>query len=187
MTNSTYGRLRAATDDDQMIMRRWRNIPAVREKMYTCHEISEEEHLRWWERTKSVRNNQYFIYEYRNTPMGVVSFNNIDKQNENASWAFYASPDAERGTGSRMEFLALDHAFFDLKLHKLSCEVLDFNTSVIKLHKKFGFVEEGIFRQHYQRDGQFYDIHRLSILAREWTDRRTDMLASIPVPRGEEN
>lgn len=185
MTNSTYGRLRAATDDDQIIVRTWRNVPAVREKMYTFHEISEEEHQRWWERTKTDSNNQYFIYEYCNVPMGVVSFNNIDKQNGNASWAFYASPDAERGTGSRMEFLALDHAFFGLKLRKLSCEVLDFNTSVIKLHKKFGFVEEGIFRQHYQRDGQFYDIHRLGILAREWTDRRNDMLASIPVPRGE--
>ncbi|MEY9200322.1 UDP-4-amino-4,6-dideoxy-N-acetyl-beta-L-altrosamine N-acetyltransferase [Sinorhizobium sp. CCBAU 05631] len=185
MSNSIYGRLRAATNDDLPMMRNWRNIPSVRDKMYTCHEISEEEHQRWWARIKSADNQRYFIYEYQNVPMGVVSFNNIDEGNENASWAFYASPDAERGTGSRMEFLALDYAFFELKLHKLSCEVLDFNTTVIRLHKKFGFVEEGILRQQYQRDGTFYDIHRLGVLASEWIDKRNDMLASIPISRGE--
>ncbi|PDT81736.1 UDP-4-amino-4,6-dideoxy-N-acetyl-beta-L-altrosamine N-acetyltransferase [Sinorhizobium sp. BJ1] len=185
MMNSAYGRLRPATDDDLTIMRTWRNTPSVREKMYTWHEISEDEHHQWWERTKSTNVHRYFIYEFRNTPVGVVSFNNIDERNQNASWAFYASPDAERGTGSRMEILALDYAFFDLRLHKLSCEVLEFNTSVIKLHKKFGFVEEGILRQQYQRDGKFYDIHRLGVLATEWVDKRNDMLASIPVSRGE--
>lgn len=185
MTSSAFGRLRPVTDDDREIMRVWRNIPSVREKMYTWHEISEDEHQQWWERTKSADCHRYFIYEYRNTPTGVVSFNNIDEGNQNASWAFYASPDAERGTGSRMEFLALDYAFFELKLHKLSCEVLDFNTSVIKLHKKFGFVDEGVFRQQYQRGRKFYDIHRLGMLASEWSDKRNDMLASIPVSKGE--
>lgn len=185
MTNSAYGRLRPVTDDDLSMMRTWRNFPSVREKMYTWHEIPEDEHQRWWARTKSADCHKYFIYEYRDVPTGVVSFNNIDEGNQNASWAFYASPDAERGTGSRMEFLALDYAFFDLKHHKLSCEVLDFNTSVIKLHKKFGFVEEGVFRQQYQRDGKFYDIHRLGILASEWTAKRDDMLASIPPSKGE--
>ncbi|WP_331376783.1 UDP-4-amino-4,6-dideoxy-N-acetyl-beta-L-altrosamine N-acetyltransferase [Sinorhizobium chiapasense] len=185
MANGVHGCLRRATDDDITIMRMWRNIPAVREKMYTWHEISEEEHQRWWARTRSADNHRYFIYEHRRVPLGVVSFNNIDQENRNASWAFYASPDAERGTGSRMEFLALDYAFFDLNLHKLFCEVLDFNAAVIKLHKKFGFVEEGIFRQQYLRDGKYYNIHRLGMLANEWASKRNDMLASIPVSRGE--
>lgn len=185
MTNSVFGRLRPVTDGDVEIMRTWRNIPSVREKMYTWHEISEEEHQRWWKRTKLAHYHKYFIYEYQDKSMGVVSFNNIDEGNQNANWAFYASPDAERGSGSRMELLALDYAFFNFNLHKLSCEVLDFNTSVIKLHKKFGFTEEGVFRQQYQRNGKFCDIHRLGMLASEWIDKRNDVIASLPKPKGE--
>src|SRR5690606_38648738 len=103
----------------------WRNAPAVRRNMYTRHEISLEEHLAWWKNVGSREDQLYFIYEYKNTPFGVVAFTQISNRDKNASWAFYASPEAPRGTGSRMEYLALEYAFKSLKLHKLHCEVLD--------------------------------------------------------------
>ena len=85
--------------------------------------------------------------------MGIVGFTNIDERNQNCSWAFYAAPVAPKGTGSRMEFSPWKMAFQELNVHKMYCEVLGFNTPVIKLHQKFGFEREGIFREQHRRFG----------------------------------
>lgn len=172
---SESSHLRLMTDEDLPLVREWRNSPAVRENMYTAHEISEAEHLAWWAKTKDASDKLYLVYEAAAEPLGVVSFYDINRRNNTAFWAFYASPDAKRRTGSQMEMHALDHAFLELKLHKLCCEVLSFNSRVIKLHQKFGFSVEGIFREQFLRDDQRYDIFRLGILATEWLDRRDEM------------
>lgn len=172
----TFGNLRLIDDSELELMRSWRNAPTVRQNMYTRHEISKEEHLSWWARTREREDQRYFMYESDGSPVGIVGFTQIDRINANCSWAFYAAPTAPRGTGSRMEFLALDLAFGNLEMHKLHCEVLSFNEPVIKLHQKFGFQVEGQFRQQHRVDGKFIDIFRLGMLANEWADKRTDML-----------
>lgn len=173
------GVLRGIREDEVEIMRLWRNAPSVRLNMYTKHEIGIEEHQAWWERIRQRDDQKYLMYEVAGVPSGIVGFNNIDMNNQNSFWAFYASPDAPRGTGANMEFLAIDHAFDILKLHKLSCEVLAFNTTVIKLHKKFGFIVEGVFRQHHKIEEQFVDVFRLGLLSTEWSGVRANMLAKI--------
>ncbi|MCL7751319.1 UDP-4-amino-4,6-dideoxy-N-acetyl-beta-L-altrosamine N-acetyltransferase [Guyparkeria hydrothermalis] len=170
------GQIRDIRDEELELILSWRNAPNVRKNMYTQHEISLDEHLAWWQRVREERKNQkYLMYEKSGRPLGVVSFNDIDVQNERAMWAFYAAPEAPRGTGLAMEFLALDYAFREIGLHKLSCEVLAFNTPVIKLHKRFGFSVEGIFRAHHKIGGEFVDVYRLGMLAGEWKTARPDL------------
>lgn len=173
------GILRPIKDTELELMLSWRNAPLVRENMYTTREISLADHLSWWECTSSSDSQRYFMYEFHDKPLGIVGFTDLERCNQNSSWAFYASPNAVKGTGSRMEFLALDYAFKELGLHKLCCEVLAFNTPVIKLHEKFGFKVEGILRDQYHRDGRFIDIYRLGILAREWRNAREAMIAKL--------
>lgn len=171
----SLGILRSIADDELELMRAWRNEPAVRANMYTQHEISLEEHLNWWARNQARTEQKYFMYELAGTPAGIASFTGIDMQSKNSAWAFYASPLAPKGSGSKMEFLMLEYAFNELRLHKLFCEVLAFNTPVIKLHKKFGFSTEGIFRQQHKINGDFVDTYRLGIFAAEWQEHRQTM------------
>lgn len=173
------GHLRNIDDSELSLMLTWRNAPSVRANMYTQHEISLKEHLSWWADTFQRDDQRYFMYEYLNAPSGIVAFTKIDAGNSNGSWAFFASPEAAKGTGTRMEFLALDYAFQTLQLHKLYCEVLAFNASVINLHKKFGFLVEGVFRQQYRKEAQFVDIHRLGLLAKEWEMRRPKIVQRL--------
>lgn len=174
-----FGILRPIKNSELELMLSWRNAPAVRENMYTTHEISQSEHLAWWERTSSSDRQRYFMYEFQDNPLGIVGFTGLDRENQNSFWAFYASPSAPKGTGSRMEILALDYAFDELGLYKLCCEVLAFNTPVIKLHEKFGFKVEGILRDQYRREGAFIDIYRLGILASEWAEVRNAMISIL--------
>lgn len=173
------GNLREVTEEDLEMMLLWRNAPSVRENMYTQHEISLAEHLSWWQRTKDREDQKYFVFENSGIPSGIVAFNAIDKENKNSSWAFYASPEAARGTGSKMEFLALEYAFNSLDLHKLCCEVLEFNKAVIKLHKKFGFQAEGVFRDQYLINQSYTNVHCLGILKDEWNENKEVMLERI--------
>jgi UDP-4-amino-4,6-dideoxy-N-acetyl-beta-L-altrosamine N-acetyltransferase len=171
----SLGILRPVLDSELEIVRAWRNAPSVRANMYTKHEISRTEHEGWWDGVKRDSKKQYFMYVARETPSGVVAFTAIDKVNLHCSWAFYAAPTAPAGTGGCMEYLALEHAFFALGLHKLHCEVLESNTSVIRLHKKFGFAEEGVFRHQYKGQDGYMNIHRLGLLEEEWRAKRADM------------
>lgn len=173
------GILRPIADDEVELILAWRNAPAVRANMYTQHEISLEEHRRWWARIQGAEDQRYLMYESGGKPSGVVAFNRIDRASKNAFWAFYAAPDAAKGVGAKMEFLALEHAFGDLLLHKLQCEVLAFNAPVIKLHGKFGFKEEGVFKEQQKIDDAFVDVHRLGLLSSEWQALRPKMAAKV--------
>lgn len=82
-----------------------------------------------------------------------------------------------------MEFLAPDYAFVELVLHKLYCEVLDFNASVTRLHRKFWFTEEEMFRQRHRRDDAFCDIYWLGMLASEWEAIRPERQAVLQQPK----
>jgi len=173
------GKLREICDSEVELMRQWRNQPGVRQNMYTTHEISSEEHALWWGKTKARSDCQYFMYQLGDGPEGVVSFTQIDRNNGTAFWAFYAAPGARKGTGGRMEYLALQHAFEVLGLRKLSCEVLSFNTAVVKMHHKFGFEEEGRFRKHYKAADEWADVHRLALFADEWRKRAPEMFEKL--------
>lgn len=173
------GILRDIDNAELELMLNWRNAPNVRANMYTRHEISIEEHKAWWQRVQKKEDQKYFMYEKSLKPLGIVSFSMIDHVNGNCAWAFYASPEALRGTGSKMEFLALEYAFNDLGLHKIYCEVLDFNTPVINLHKKFGFHVEGVFRSHHKTDAGYSDIYRMGLLNSEWSERRSVMHGKV--------
>ena len=177
--DSRLGCLRVIKPMELELMLSWRNAPSVRANMYSRHEISLAEHRAWWERIQTRSDQQYYMYEYQGTALGIVAFNGIDEVNRNSSWAFYSSPDAPKGTGSRMEYLALEHAFSGIRLHKLCCEVLAFNAPVIRLHEKFGFKVEGILRDQHMKDDSFVDIYRLGMLASEWATKRDLMLNKL--------
>ncbi len=157
----------------------WRNAPTVRANMYTRHEISLTEHKAWWAKTSKRADQRYCMYEFQGRPLGIVAFKDIDTVHNISSWAFFASPDAPKGTGGKMEWLALDLAFREMRLCELKCEVLAHNLPVIKLHKKFGFIIKGVLREHYKSDEGTVDIYQLAILNDEWEARRLDMLETI--------
>ncbi|MDA0406791.1 UDP-4-amino-4,6-dideoxy-N-acetyl-beta-L-altrosamine N-acetyltransferase [Vibrio alginolyticus] len=159
----------------------WRNAPEVRSKMYTSHEISLLEHKAWFEGLQSDEHKAYFLAKLNDEPVGVIGFSEINVVPRVATWAFYASPTAPRGTGSLMEYYALEYAFSNLNLIKLRCEVLGFNNVVVKLHKKFGFVEEGRLREAFY-DGEIYhDIVHLGIFSQEWEDVKNELKTKLKI------
>lgn len=165
--------LRTLTDADLEMILAWRNAPSVRQNMYTTHVISPHEHRAWFERMRADDTKRYFVFERDGIAHGVIGFTAINAHSRRSSWGFYASPDAPRGTGSLMGYLALDHAFNDLRLHRLHCEVLDFNHASIRMHQSLGFAVEGTLRGHHYDGERYCDVILLGILEDEWQQQRS--------------
>jgi RimJ/RimL family protein N-acetyltransferase len=80
-----------------------------------------------------------------------------------------------QGFGRESMELALNFAFHELNLHRVQLTVFSYNERALKLYKKLGFKQEGVFREHIQRDGRRYDMILFGLLRREWTERLSNL------------
>jgi len=159
----------------------WRNDPGVARYMYHSEPISREVHDAWFTRLLLAQDRKGWAILMDDKPVGALFVDNLDMDNGRASWAFYLADPSTRGhgVGSAVEYLVLEYAFTELRLHKLCCEVLSFNQAVVAMHKKFGFVEEGLLREHWLRDGEWLDVHVLAMFDTTWAERRSDFAEKL--------
>ena|ERR1035437_5526560 len=150
------------------IVREWRNSESVLKYMYTDTIITAEQQIQWFEKISKDESQKNFVIIKNNTPAGLVSFHAIKPQFKTCYWGYYLGNESTAGLGAKVEYKAITYVFEELKMNKLLCEVIDFNTMVIKLHEKFGFRREGYLRQHIIKNGQFHDVIALALLKTEW-------------------
>jgi UDP-4-amino-4,6-dideoxy-N-acetyl-beta-L-altrosamine N-acetyltransferase len=168
-------------EEDLEQIRNWRNSKEVSQYMYTSNEISSEQQKKWFEKINSDSTQKNWIIEYDGTKLGLVSIYNIKKDFKHCSWAFYLGNTEVRGLGigSKVEYTILNYVFEIMKFNKLMCEVFSFNEKVIQMHLKFGFKQEGLYREHILKEGKFYDVVALAILKSEWCLIKDNLKESI--------
>ncbi|MFI5732480.1 GNAT family N-acetyltransferase [Kribbella sp. NPDC051587] len=137
--------LRAASDDDVDTIRRLRNQQANRDVSITSHEITATEHAAWWAKASVDPARRVLIYVRDGVTAGVVNFFDLD--GPTGSWGFFLDADglAERGETlpAWIEVMreATAYAFDVLGLDLLTGEVLEHNTVVRQMNRRFRFVE----------------------------------------------
>lgn len=177
--------LRDVREDDRETLRKWRNLPEVSAYMYTDHVITAEEHNQWFAQAMADSTRRYWVIVCDGEDVGLANIIDIDKKNSRCSWAFYiASPTVRgRGIGTFVEYSVVRYVFEELSLNKLCCEVLASNEAVVKMHERFGFKIEGVFREHIiKRDGK-HDVVRLALLQSEWFELKPFVEARL-IDRG---
>lgn len=153
----------------QMIVREIRNKPNIRKWMFTDHVIGVEEHLAWIRKLKQDDKQIVFaVLDHDDGPIGVVSVNAIDWRHKKADWAYYLTDKARGGLGAALEYSLINFVFDELGMEKLNCEVLEGNFAVVKLHKKFFFVEEGYRRSNVIKNGARVGVHLLGLTREDW-------------------
>lgn len=177
--------LRPVVPDDSQKLFRWRNLPEIAKNMHTDHEITQEEHDAWFAAAIVNKSRKYWIITRNGVDIGLVNIYDISPENKRCYWAIYVGETNERGvgTGAFVEVLLLDHVFLDLGFHKLCCEVLTQNERGVRQHQKYGFVVEGVYREHIFKDGRYCDVSFLAMLRQDWLDRRFDIIKKL-VQRG---
>ena len=108
------------------------------------------------------------------TLLGLLEFDGIDWSNRTTfvSIGIGAAEHRGRGYGADAMRVALRFAFSELNLHRVCLTVFSYNEPAIALYERLGFVREGAYREHIERDGQHYDMILYGLLRREWESKR---------------
>ncbi|MEY4774462.1 MAG: hypothetical protein RIT40_1497 [Planctomycetota bacterium] len=160
--------LRRMTPADLEMVLRWRNHPDIRRWMYTTHEITLEEHQRWFESATHDSSKHLLIYERDGSAVGFVNISLL-KGTDVAEWGFYLAPEAPSGIGTDFGRAVIRHAFETLGLYKLSGHALATNERSIRFHQRLGFRDEGVRRDHHlATDGMRHSVACFGLLRHEW-------------------
>ncbi|MEW9674019.1 GNAT family N-acetyltransferase [Ammoniphilus sp. 3BR4] len=106
--------------------------------------------------------------------IGHISLGNVDRINKSARIGKVLVGDKSvrgKGIGQQMMTEILKVAFDELRLHRVSLGVFDFNSSAIACYKKSGFVKEGLLRDARKSGDEYWSLWEMSILENEWSER----------------
>jgi UDP-4-amino-4,6-dideoxy-N-acetyl-beta-L-altrosamine N-acetyltransferase len=139
--------------------------------MYRDDPIEFGEHTIWFTRIfQDTEQSRYRVVEWNSKPVGLVSLTKIDSRHRTCEWGGYIGSEIERGLGVGKEMLrqSLDMAFTELKVNRVSVEVLVSNHRAIKIYESIGFIREGILRERAIHASGPKDALLLSMLGSEW-------------------
>jgi len=164
------------TEEDLRTVWGWRNSSRIRAVSFTDHEITWEEHLSWYDRSKNDDNIRPMLFVCGGTPTGVVSFTRIDRQAGRGEWGFYIGDQtAPKGTASIMGLLALDYAFGELDLQTVVGQSFVSNEASVRYHRRLGFRDIEGEDGRVKKGGEMLDVLRLELTAQRWRDLRPSL------------
>uniref|UniRef100_A0A7C4S054 N-acetyltransferase n=1 Tax=Fervidobacterium pennivorans TaxID=93466 RepID=A0A7C4S054_FERPE len=103
-----------------------------------------------------------------NEKIGFVEFD-LRVINRNAYITFYVAPQYRgKGIGKLMLRKALEFAFKELNLHRITAEVYEYNERSLRLLESSGFKKEGILKEAKYHDGRYWDIIVMGLMEEDW-------------------
>jgi len=175
MINGERIRLRALEKEDLPNFVEWLNDPEVRENLFANHPMSMAEEEQWFENMlKQPRYERPLCIEVKIEDgwhlIGNLSLMDISNTNRNAELGIMIGDKSHwnQGYGTEAIRLLIDHAFNQLNLHRVFLRVYDTNPRGIRCYEKVGFQHEGTQREAIYKDGNYIDMHMMSILRTEW-------------------
>ncbi len=135
--------------------------------------------LDWYiSETNDLHTSDAFIYKAVSTEtghtVGHISLGSVSPKNRAGRISrVLVGNTSERGKGicSGMVNAVLNIGFEELKLHRISLGVYDFNRAAIRCYEKCGFKKEGLMRDVLRYDdGTYWSLLEMGILEDEWKE-----------------
>jgi|TARA_B110000971_G_C19898588_1_gene448847 UDP-4-amino-4,6-dideoxy-N-acetyl-beta-L-altrosamine N-acetyltransferase len=147
-----------------------RNSTFVNSQMYTDHQITSEEHFNWLKNLHTKKEQCVFAVINKDLVVGIVSLNNIQFKKKKTAWAFYLNEKNIYGLGPTLEYNFINY-IINNNFEELNCEVLETNSKVISLHKKFLFEESKENTKFITKDRKKINVVFLSLRASKWKEK----------------
>jgi diamine N-acetyltransferase len=170
--------LRPLRASDRAISVRWRNDPEIRDNILGYRlPITEAMEADWIDAVLKDQSRTRIVLAIEDKTdsacVGFVYLNNIDWFARNAEFGILIGERNRHGRGLAKDVLALvaGYAFTSLNLNRLYLRVVSFNKRALRLYRSFGFVEEGVQRQHAFVRGRYYSVVLMGLLRREFQQR----------------
>lgn len=179
MVKQVY-RLRPIEEADLEMILEWRNSERVRRMMFTDRLITPEEHRAWFARTEAGQQPYFRVFELNERPAGYLAFTGVDRHSQRCAWGFYlGEASLPPGTGTLLGFAGLEYGFDELGFRKICGEILAYNEPSIRLHLRLGFSQEGCFRAHVLKDGDYRDMLAFALFKEAWPAHKARLEALL--------
>jgi RimJ/RimL family protein N-acetyltransferase len=102
--------------------------------------------------------------------VGACGLHHLDARSHHAELGMVIGDPADwgRGLGSEAARLLIGYGFDSVNLHRIWLEVYEDNTAARKIYEKLGFRVEGTMREHGFRDGRWWNLFYMGLLADEY-------------------
>jgi RimJ/RimL family protein N-acetyltransferase len=131
--------------------------------------------LDWYlDDTNDIDKSDVFIFkvvDHKNNMVGHISLGGISKLNKSAriSRVFVSHEGRSKGICTFMVKEVLKFGFGQLNLHRIALGVYTSNISATTCYEKAGLKVEGINRDVFLHNNQYWSMIEMSILEHEWT------------------
>lgn len=164
--------LRAMSPADAEAMWRWNHDPDVMRWMDDTYPQSVEQVRAWLtDRPRNSYGDLLLGIEAAAdaTLIGLVTLHGAEPETGIADLDIYLGEKRYWGGGHATDAMRTicRYGFQAMRLHKITLTVVTENTAARRVYDKVGFVEEGRLRQVFRRDGQWYDMYSMGLLADE--------------------
>ena len=132
--------------------------------------LNEDETDKMFYDYENSKKSEVFAVRHDDVIIGVAGFDDIIDENQVATLFIGLGSKNKRGKGYGKETMKLlpEYGFYNLNLHRIQLNVLEFNERAIALYEKCGFKKEGILREFVLRDGKRYNLLLYGLLKSEW-------------------
>jgi RimJ/RimL family protein N-acetyltransferase len=170
--------LRPIKKADIQLFLKWFNDPEVTQYLSFYFPLTEMAEEKWLQESATVRahTDVVLVIEATNNetsqPIGSIGLSQINLKDREAMFGI-AIGEKEywgKGYGTEAAQLIIRYGFEQLNLHRIFSAAYSFNERSLKVHRKLGFVEEGIRRKAVFKNGQYWDMVEFGILVDEWKD-----------------
>ncbi|KGE18056.1 UDP-4-amino-4,6-dideoxy-N-acetyl-beta-L-altrosamine N-acetyltransferase [Paenibacillus wynnii] len=169
MTSINDYKLENLSQGEINLVLEWRNADHIRPFMNHDDLIPLEDHYRWLEAVEKDASKLVKLCFYKEKPIGLVNFSQIDPKNKTCEWGFYiGDKTSPRGSGKIMGILALDYIFKERKMRKCCAQILDFNRKSLSYHQKLGFAEEGRLVKQILKNNKYVDVVLMGVFNEQW-------------------
>jgi RimJ/RimL family protein N-acetyltransferase len=158
-------RLRPLQKSDSKKSIVWRNDPDIREYAQGYRfPVTQQMEDKWYESTLDDQSHLRVVYAIEtkegNVLIGFIHLFQIDWISRLCYFGLSIGEKEYHGKGMAVDSsgIMFDYAFECLNMRKICIEVAAYNTHVITLYEKFGFVEEGRLKQQQYLDGAYHDM-----------------------------
>lgn len=125
----------------------------------------------WIEEVTENSDEAHFLIEHDGEKAGNISINGLESEYRKGEFGVSVHPDHQgKGIGTVAIQLVLQYAFQTQNMHKVRGGHLEKNTASKRIMEKAGFQEEGIERDYKYVDGEWKNVHWMSILEDEYRD-----------------
>lgn len=105
--------------------------------------------------------------------VGEVVFNDYNETTQNVNFRVLIGANGrDKGLGTEAMALFLCYGFEVLKLHKVELSVFSFNPRAEKVYRKNGFVLEGIKREDFSYNGEYFDTKIFGLLRKDYLENK---------------